>query len=138
MLVGVSHELSLSPSIHLPMVETRRPPALPEVPMLAHPGRHRRQQLRHLGAWKDQIQQRLCDELGQISKYWAAEPLTTYGEILDLIRNTVTSTGSKVRAYLNRKDYPLKQQPSPARLKELQSPGPQSSPSGTARSRVQM
>ncbi len=130
--------------------------------MLAHRGRHRRQQLRHLGAWKDQIQQRLCDELGptvtvarypvgaseynpverqlfrQISRNWAAEPLTTYDKILDLIRNAVTSTGSKVRAYLNRKDYPLKQQPSPARLNELQSPGPQSSPSGTARSRVQM
>ena len=96
------------------------------------------------GAWKDQIQQRLCDELGltvtvahypagaskynpierrlfsQISRNWAAEPLTSYDKILNLIRHTVTSTGLKVRAYMNRKDYPLKQKPSPARLKELQ------------------
>ena len=96
------------------------------------------------GAWKDQIQQRLCDELGltvtvahypagaskynpierrlfsQISRNWAAEPLSSYDKILNLIRNTVTSTGLKVRAHLNRKDYPLKQKPSPARLKELQ------------------
>ena len=96
------------------------------------------------GAWKDQIQRRLCDELGltvtvahypagaskynpierrlfsQISRNWAAEPLSSYDKILNLIRNTVTSTGLKVRAHLNRKDYPLKQKPSPARLKELQ------------------
>jgi len=95
------------------------------------------------GAWKDQIQERLCDELGltvtvahypagaskynpverrlfsQISRNWAAEPLTTYDKILKLIGNTVTATGLKVRAYLDRKDYPLKLKPSPARLKEL-------------------
>ena len=96
------------------------------------------------GAWKDQIQQRLCDELGlsvtvahypagaskynpverrlfsQISRNWAAEPLTTYDKILKLIGDTVTTTGLKVRAYLDRKDYPLKLKPSAARLKQLQ------------------
>ena len=96
------------------------------------------------GAWKDQIQQRLCDELGlsvtvahypagaskynpverrlfsQISRNWAAEPLTTYETILNLIRNTVTTTGLNVRAYLDRHDYPLKLKPSAARLRQLQ------------------
>jgi len=95
------------------------------------------------GAWKDQLQQRLCDRLGltvtvahyptgtskynpierrlfsQISKNWAAEPLTDYPKILGLIRNTTTTTGLKVRAYLDTKNYPLKVKPSAQRLREL-------------------
>ena len=95
------------------------------------------------GAWKDQIQQHLCDRLGltvtvahypagaskynpierrlfsQISNNWAAEPLTCYDKILGLIRNTTTTTGLKVRAYLDRKNYPLKVKPSAQRLSEL-------------------
>jgi hypothetical protein len=95
------------------------------------------------GAWKDQIQQHLCDRLGltvtvahypagaskynpierrlfsQITNNWAAEPLTCYDKILGLIRNTTTTTGLKVRAYLDRKDYPLKVKPSAQRLGEL-------------------
>ena len=95
------------------------------------------------GAWKDQLQQRLCDRLGltvtvahyptgaskynpierrlfsQISKNWAAEPLTDYNKILGLIRSTTTTTGLKVRAYLDTKDYPLKVKPSAQRLRQL-------------------
>jgi hypothetical protein len=95
------------------------------------------------GAWKDQLQQHLCDCLGltvtvahypagaskynpierrlfsQISNNWAAEPLTNYDKILGLIRNTTTTTGLKVRAYLDTKDYPLKVKPSAQRLREL-------------------
>ena len=95
------------------------------------------------GAWKDQLQQHLCDRLGltvtvahypagaskynpierrlfsQITNNWAAEPLTNYDKILGLIRKTTTTTGLKVRAYLDRKDYPLKVKPSAQRLREL-------------------
>jgi len=94
------------------------------------------------GAWKDQLQQ-LCDRLGltvtvahyptgaskynpierrlfsQISKNWAAEPLTDYDKILNLIRKTTTTTGLRVRAYLDANDYPLKLKPSAQRLREL-------------------
>jgi hypothetical protein len=48
----------------------------------------------------------------QISKNWAAEPLTGYDKILGLIRQTTTTTGLRVRAYLDTKDYPLKVKPS--------------------------
>lgn len=95
------------------------------------------------GAWKDQIQQHLCDELGltvtaahypagaskynpierrlfsQISRNWAAEPLTCYDKTLQFIRNTTTTKGLKVRAYLDRKGYPLKVKPSAERLRQL-------------------
>ena len=55
----------------------------------------------------------------QISKNWAAEPLTDYDKILRLIRGTTTTTGLRVRAYLDTKDYPLKVKPSAKRLREL-------------------
>jgi len=95
------------------------------------------------GAWKDQLQQRLCDRLGltvtvahyptgaskynpierrlfsQISKNWAAEPRTDYDKILRSIRGTTTSTGLKVRAYLDTNEYPLKVKPSAHRLRQL-------------------
>ena len=95
------------------------------------------------GAWKDQLQQQLCDRLGltvtvahypsgaskynpierrlfsEISKNWAAEPLTDYDKILKFIRTTTTVTGLRVRAYLDTKNYPLKVKPSAQRLREL-------------------
>jgi hypothetical protein len=95
------------------------------------------------GAWKDQLQQQLCDQQGltvtvahypagnskynpverrlfsQITKNWAAEPLTDYNTILELIRHTTPTTGLKVRAYLDMKDYPLKVKPTAQRLREL-------------------
>jgi len=55
----------------------------------------------------------------QISHNWAAEPLTDYDKILGLIRNTTTTTGLRVRAYLDTEDYPLKVKPSAQRLREL-------------------
>ena len=95
------------------------------------------------GAWKDQLQQHLCDRLGltvtvahyptgaskdnpierrlfsQISKNWTAEPLTDYDKILRLIRKTTTTTGLTVRAYLDTRNYPLQVKPSAQRLREL-------------------
>jgi len=94
------------------------------------------------GAWKDQLQH-LCDRWGltvtvahyptgaskynpierrlfsHITRNWAAEPLTDYNKILKLIRGTTTTTGLKVRAYLDTKEYPLKVKPSAQRLREL-------------------
>ena len=55
----------------------------------------------------------------QIRRNWAAEPLTDYDKILSLIRGTTTTTGLKVRAYLDTKEYPLKVKPSAQRLREL-------------------
>lgn len=94
------------------------------------------------GAWKDQLQQ-FCDRSGlsitvahyptgaskynpierrlfsMISKNWAGEPLTAYEKILKFIRTTATSTGLKVRAYLDRRDYPVGVKPSAQRLHKL-------------------
>jgi len=82
------------------------------------------------GVWKEQLQSRLCDRLGlsvtvchyptstskwnpiehrlfsQISKNWAGEPLRTYETMLNFIRTTTTKTGLRVKAYLDRRDYP--------------------------------
>ena len=82
------------------------------------------------GVWKEQLQSRLCDPLGlsvtvchyptgtskwnpiehrlfsQISKNWAGEPLRTYETMLNFIRTTTTKTGLRVKAYLDRRDYP--------------------------------
>ena len=82
------------------------------------------------GVWKEQLQSRLCDRLGlsvtvchyptstskwnpiehrlfsQISKNWAGEPLRTYETMLNYIRTTTTKTGLRVKAYLDRRDYP--------------------------------
>jgi hypothetical protein len=81
------------------------------------------------GAWKDHLQQQLCDRFGltitvahyptgaskynpierrlfsQISRNWAGEPLASYEKILKFIRTTKTSTGLKVRAWLDRRVY---------------------------------
>ena len=94
------------------------------------------------GAWKDQLQL-LCDRAGltitvahyptgaskynpierrlfsAISRNWAGEPLQSYEKILKFIRTTTTATGLKVRAFLDRKDYPLGAKPSAARMREI-------------------
>jgi len=95
------------------------------------------------GAWKDQLQQQLCDRFGltvtvahyptgaskynpierrlfsQISRNWKAEPLKSYETILKFIRTTTTSTGLIVTARLDRKQYPVGIKPSAARLRQL-------------------
>jgi hypothetical protein len=82
------------------------------------------------GLWKEQLQSRLCDRFGlsvtvchyptgtskwnpiehrlfsQISKNWAGEPLRTYQTVLNFIQTTETKTGLRVKAYLDRRDYP--------------------------------
>ena len=55
----------------------------------------------------------------QISNNWAGEPLGNYEKILKFIRTTKTSTGLKVRAYLDRRDYPVGVKPSAERLRQL-------------------
>lgn len=81
-------------------------------------------------AWKTEIQAQVCNPLGltvtiahyptgaskwnpiehrlfsEISKNWAAEPLTSYEKMLNFIRTTKTKTGLAVSAYLDRRDYP--------------------------------
>ena len=54
-----------------------------------------------------------------ISRNWAGEPLHSYEKILKFIRTTTTNTGLKVRAFLDRKDYPVGVKPSPARMREI-------------------
>jgi hypothetical protein len=95
------------------------------------------------GAWKDPLQQQLCDRFGitvtvahyptgaskynpierrlfsQISRNWKGEPLKSYETILKFIRTTATSTGLIVTARLDRKHYPVGIKPSAARLRQL-------------------
>lgn len=95
------------------------------------------------GAWKDQLQQQMCDRFGltvtvahyptgaskynpierrlfsQISRNWNGEPLQSYEKILKFIRTTKTSTGLKVTARLDRKHYPVGIKPSAARLRQF-------------------
>jgi hypothetical protein len=80
-------------------------------------------------AWKLNLQQSLCDRFGltvtvchyppgcskwnpierrlfsQISINWAGKPLKTLGIMLGYIRGTTTSTGLKVKAYLDENTY---------------------------------
>jgi hypothetical protein len=49
------------------------------------------------------IEHRLFSE---ISKNWAGEPLTRYEVALNYIATTTTTTGLKVKAYLDERDYP--------------------------------
>ena len=89
------------------------------------------------GAWKTELQQQLCNRYGltvtvahyptaaskwnpiehrlfsEVSKHWAAEPLTTYGKILRFLRTTTTKTGLKVRAMFDHHTYPTKETPTP-------------------------
>jgi len=84
-------------------------------------------------AWKTELQRHVCDRFGlavtvahyptgaskwnpiehrlfsEISKQWAAEPLTSYEKILALLRATTTTTGLKVRAAVDCRIYPTKQ-----------------------------
>jgi hypothetical protein len=144
MFVGVSHETSALAGASLRSWWEQE-------------GRHRYPQAQHLliladtggsnaaarGAWKDQLQQQLCDRYGltvtvahyptgaskynpierrlfsQISRNWAGEPLESYGKILRFIRTTTTSTGLKVTARLDRRHYPVGVKPSAARLRQL-------------------
>jgi hypothetical protein len=95
------------------------------------------------GAWKDHLQQQLCDQFGltvtvahyptgaskfnpierrlfsRISSNWEGEPLVSYEKILKFIRTTTTSTGLKVRARLDRRAYPVGVKPSAERLRQL-------------------
>jgi len=50
---------------------------------------------------------------------WKGEPLESYEKILKFIRTTKTSTGLKVRACLDRRDYPVGVKPSAERLRQL-------------------
>ncbi|PYT23922.1 MAG: hypothetical protein DMG57_30455 [Acidobacteria bacterium] len=54
-----------------------------------------------------------------ISRNWAGEPLQSYEKILKFIRTTTTTTGLKVRAFLDRRDYPLGAKPSASRMREI-------------------
>ena len=80
-------------------------------------------------AWKYELQEKLCNRrgitvtvchyppgaskwnpiehrlFGEISKNWAGRPLDSYETILNFIRTTETSTGLKVKAYLDTKTY---------------------------------
>ena len=62
------------------------------------------------------IEHRLFSE---ISKNWAAEPLTSYQKILNFIRSTDTRTGLEVSAYLDRRYYPTGVSPSTSEIKQL-------------------
>ena len=86
-------------------------------------------------AWKTELQSQLTNRFGltvtvahyptgtskynpiehrlfsEISKNWAAEPLTSYQKLLNFIRTTKTKTGLAVSAYLVRKQYKTGQPP---------------------------
>lgn len=96
-------------------------------------------------AWKTEIQRQLCNPFGlnvtvshyptgaskwnpiehrlfsEISKNWAAEPLTSYEKILRFIRTTRTQTGLAVTAYLDRTPYPTGVAPAPDHIGQLRS-----------------
>ena len=104
------------------------------------------------GAWKDQLQQQLCDRCGltvtvahyptgaskynpierrlfsRITHNWAGEPLVSYDKILKFIRTTNTSTGLRVTARLDPRPYPVGQKPSSARLRQLNITRPKFAP----------
>ena len=94
-------------------------------------------------AWKTELQSQLCNRFelavtvahyptgtskwnpiehrlfSEISKNWAAEPLSSYQKILKLIRGTHTKTGLAVNAYLDRSDYPTDTTPAPDDIRHL-------------------
>ena len=57
--------------------------------------------------------------VSEISKHWAAEPLDSYGKMLNFIRTTRTQTGLVVTAYLDRADYPTGLKPDPQSIHSL-------------------
>lgn len=94
-------------------------------------------------AWKLELQLQLCDRLGlrvtvchyptgaskwnpiehrlfsEISKNWAAEPLTSYEKTLKFISTTTTTTGLRVTAYLDTTVYPTGVKVSKKQLAQL-------------------
>jgi len=66
--------------------------------------------------------------VSQISRNWAGEPLRSYEKILKFLRTTKTSTGLKVRAFLDRREYPVGAKPSTQRLRELHITRPKFAP----------
>ena len=62
------------------------------------------------------IEHRLFSE---ISKNWAAEPLSSYQKILNFLRTTTTKTGLAVSAYLDRAHYPTGLDADPALFRSL-------------------
>jgi Rhodopirellula transposase DDE domain len=58
--------------------------------------------------------------LSQISLNWAGQPLRSLKTMLHYIRGTSTTTGLRVRAWLNPKTYPTKVQVPDAKMKSLQ------------------
>jgi hypothetical protein len=94
-------------------------------------------------AWKTELQSQLCNRFhlsvtvahyptgaskwnpiehrlfSQISKHWAAEPLTSYQKLLHLLRTTTTSTGLAVRAYLDTHQYSTGIIPDPEIIRSL-------------------
>lgn len=93
--------------------------------------------------WKTEIQKQLCNRFGlnvtvshyptgaskwnpiehrlfsEISKNWAAEPLTSYEKILKFIRTTRTTTGLAVTAHLDPTHYDTGLTPAPQQLHQL-------------------
>jgi len=144
MFVGVSHETSAFAVASIRkwwgQEGRRRYPNAPHLLILADTGGSNSATR---GAWKDRLQELLCDRFGltitvahyptgaskynpierrlfsQISNNWAGEPLRSYETILKFIRTTKTSTGLKVRAWLDRRDYPVGVKPSAERLRQL-------------------
>jgi len=142
--LGTSHETSAFAVSCLrkwwQWVGRRRYPQATHILILADTGGSNGSQR---GAWKQEIQRRLCDGLGlrvtvchyptgaskwnpiehrlfsEISKNWAAEPLDTYDKALKFIRTTKTTTGLKVTAYLDTTDYPTGIKVSQQELAEL-------------------
>jgi hypothetical protein len=144
MSVGVSHETSAFACASIrrwwEQEGSRRYPRAQRLLILADTGGGN---AAARGAWRDQLQQQLCDQFGltvtvahyptgaskynpierrvfsQISRNWTGEPLKSYETILKFIRTTTTSTGLKVTARLDRKHYPVGIKPSAARLRQL-------------------
>jgi hypothetical protein len=94
-------------------------------------------------AWKHQLQTRLCEPFAlevtvchyppgaskwnpiehrlfsYVSKNWAGEPLVSLETMLNFIRTTKTKTGLRVKASLNKSQYPTGIKPSSQEMKNL-------------------
>jgi hypothetical protein len=94
-------------------------------------------------AWKCALQHKLCDAFGlrvtvahyppgtskwnpiehrlfsEISKNWAAQPLTSYQTMLNYIRTTKTKRGLRVRATLLKRNYLTGQKPDAGQISRL-------------------
>ena len=96
-----------------------------------------------VAAWKCALQRKLCDAFdlrvtvahyppgtskwnpiehrlfSEISKNWAAQPLTSYQTMLNYIRTTKTKRGLRVRATLLKRDYLTGQKPDAGQIQRL-------------------